>query len=140
MHFVTTQLKMALQQIFENVGAKISDVRAAVNRWAASIDVDVVRCRIPRPEFLKLSRVGIKKRSAISMNENDGVVEQRSASHHYANLPSLLSSCSTVAIAIAAMPSPRPIAPSRSFVVALMLIRNSVAPIACAIFFRIAGI
>jgi hypothetical protein len=61
MHFVTTQLKMALQQIFENVGAKISDVRAAVNRWAARIDADVVRRRIPRPEFLNLSRVGIKK-------------------------------------------------------------------------------
>jgi len=74
------------------------------------------------------------------MNENDGVVEQRNASHHYSNIPSLLYSCSTVAIAIAAMPSPRPIAPSCSFVVALMLMRDSVAPIACAIFFRIAGI
>src|ERR1700686_1021394 len=61
MHFVTTQLKMALQKIFENVGAKISDVCAAVNGWAARIDVDVGRCRIPRPEFLKVSRVGIKK-------------------------------------------------------------------------------
>ena len=61
MYLATAQLKMALQQIFENVGAKISDVRAAVNRWAARIDVDVVRCWIPRVEFLKLSRVGVKK-------------------------------------------------------------------------------
>jgi len=78
MHLVTTQLEMTLEQIFEDVSAKISDVRAAVNRWAASVDVDVVRCRIPRPEFLELSRVRIKKAECHFYRWSEGVLEQSS--------------------------------------------------------------
>ena len=70
--------------------------------------------RIERLKFLELPRVGVEE-----------------ANRHY--------SISTVATAIAAIPSPRPIAPSPSFVVALMLTRAVSRWSAAAIFSRMAG-
>src|SRR5258708_505964 len=59
--FVTAQLKMTLQQIFEDVGAKISNVRAAVNGRPASVHVDLARSGVARLELFELSRVSVKK-------------------------------------------------------------------------------
>src|SRR5713101_10031284 len=99
MHLVSTQLEMSLEQIFEDIGPEISDVRPAVNGRPACVDADLAFGGIARLKFFNLARVSIKK-----------------AQWHY--------SCSTVAIAIAAMPSPRPIAPRPSLVVALMPTRD----------------
>jgi hypothetical protein len=52
---------MALQQIFEDIGAKISDVRAAVNCRPASVDTDRARGGIARFELFELTGVCIKK-------------------------------------------------------------------------------
>jgi len=61
MHLVTAQLEMALEQIFEDVGAEISDVRPAVNGWAACVDTDRTFGGIARFELFDLARVGVKK-------------------------------------------------------------------------------
>ncbi len=58
MHCVTAQLKVALEQILEDIRTKISDVRAAVDRWATGVDVDLASSEISRLEVLKLARVG----------------------------------------------------------------------------------
>src|SRR6266478_7163222 len=70
--FVTAQLEMTLQQIFENIGAKISNMRAAVNGRPTSVDVDLVRqpdglvpwrarSGVAGLELFELSRVGVKE-------------------------------------------------------------------------------
>ena len=61
MHFEAAHFEVPLQQIFENVGAKISDVSAAVNRRPAGVDVDLAILRVARLKFFDLARVGIKK-------------------------------------------------------------------------------
>jgi hypothetical protein len=52
---------MALKQIFEDVGAKISNVRPAVNGRPARVHPDGTRSGIARFEFLNFARVGIEK-------------------------------------------------------------------------------
>jgi hypothetical protein len=52
---------MSLEQIFEGVGTKISDVRPTVNGWPASVDADLAPSRIARLELFELSRVGVKE-------------------------------------------------------------------------------
>ena len=59
MDFEAARFEMPLQQIFENVRAKISDVGMAINRWPASVHRDVGR--IARGELLQLPRVGVKQ-------------------------------------------------------------------------------
>ena len=61
MHLVTAQLQMALKQIFEDVGAKIPDVCAAVDGWSASVHADRPCAGIARLEFFDLTRVGVKE-------------------------------------------------------------------------------
>ncbi len=61
MHFVTAQFEMPLKQIFEDIGAKISNVRPAVNGWPACVDADLAFGGIARFEFFDLARVGVKK-------------------------------------------------------------------------------
>jgi hypothetical protein len=51
---------MPLQQIFENIGAKIPDVRMAVNGWPAGVHLHRATIRIERMELLDLARVGIE--------------------------------------------------------------------------------
>ena len=58
LNLVTAGLEMSLQQIFEDVGAKISDVRVTVNRRSAG--VHLYRGRFQRREFFDLARVGIE--------------------------------------------------------------------------------
>ena len=53
MNLVTAQLEMSLQQIFENVGAKISDVREAVDRRPAGVHFHRVRSPIERPKLFE---------------------------------------------------------------------------------------
>src|SRR5437588_2518772 len=43
MNSESARFEMALEQILENVGAKISDVGVAVNRRPACVDVDLAR-------------------------------------------------------------------------------------------------
>src|SRR6476469_6340323 len=105
---------MPLEQIFEKVGAKIPDMGVAVDRRAARVHLHLTSRRVERLELLD--------RAGVSIEE---------ANRHY--------SISTVATASAAIPSPRPIAPSPSFVVALMLTRAGSRRSAAAIFSRIAG-
>ena len=45
---------MPLQQIFEDVGAKISDVRVVVDRRTARVHLHVATRRIERPKFFEL--------------------------------------------------------------------------------------
>src|SRR6266404_7366342 len=70
--FVAAQLEVTLQQIFENIGAKISNMRAAVNGRPTSVDVDLVRgpaglvswrarSGVARFELFALSRIGVKE-------------------------------------------------------------------------------
>jgi hypothetical protein len=61
MYFVAAQLKVPLKQIFEDIRAKISNVRPAVNGRAARVHFDRTRRRIARLEFLNLARVGVKE-------------------------------------------------------------------------------
>ena len=61
MHLVTAQFEMALKQIFEDIGAKISNVRAAVNRRSAGVHTDLARTRIARLEFFDFARVSVKE-------------------------------------------------------------------------------
>src|SRR6266516_3867176 len=60
-HLVTAKLKMQLKQIFKDIGAKISNVRPAVNSRATSVDLDGARSRIEWLEFFEFTRVGIEK-------------------------------------------------------------------------------
>ena len=62
---ITARLEMPLEQIFENIGAKISDVRAAVNSRPAGVHLHRTTIRIERTELLDFARIGIKKRIAI---------------------------------------------------------------------------
>ena len=61
MHLVASQLEMALEQVFEDISAEISNVCAAVNSRAASVDVDLALRWIARLKFFDLARIGIKK-------------------------------------------------------------------------------
>src|SRR5881409_160431 len=61
MHLVTAQLKMPLKQIFKDIGAKISNVRPAVNSRPTSVDLNGTRSRIERLEFFEFARVSVKK-------------------------------------------------------------------------------
>ena len=58
---VTARFEMPLQQIFENIGAKIPDVRVAVNGRPAGVHLHRATVRIERTELLDLARVGIEK-------------------------------------------------------------------------------
>ena len=57
---VTARFEMPLQQVFENIGAKIPDVRVAVNGWPAGVHLHRATIRIERMELLDLARVGIE--------------------------------------------------------------------------------
>src|SRR2546430_5033636 len=61
LNFESARLEMALKQIFENVGAKISDVGAAVNRRPTGVDVDLAILCVARLKFFDLARVGVKE-------------------------------------------------------------------------------
>ena len=52
---------MPLEQILENVGAKISDVRAAVDRRPAGVHLHRATGRIERPELFELAGVGVEE-------------------------------------------------------------------------------
>ena len=60
-HLVAAQLEMPLEQIFKDVGAKISDMRPAINGRSASVDFDRARGGVSRLEFFDLARVGVKE-------------------------------------------------------------------------------
>src|SRR5436190_7870658 len=111
---------MPLEQILKKVGPKISKMGEIVNGWPAGIDFHFASGRIERMELFGSPRIGVEE-----LQGHQFVV-------------------STVAIAIATMPSPRPIAPNPSLVVALMLIcemsRLSARAIACFIAFRCGAI
>jgi hypothetical protein len=51
----SARFEMALEQVFEDVSAKISDVRAAVNRRPTGVNVDLVRSGIARSELFEFS-------------------------------------------------------------------------------------
>ena len=61
MHLVAAQFQVPLKQIFEDVGAEISNMRPAVNGWPARVHSDWTRSRIAWLEFLNLARVGVKE-------------------------------------------------------------------------------
>ena len=61
MHLVTAQLEMTLEQIFKNVGPKISYVRPTINRRPASVDTDGAVDGVARLELFDLTRVRVKK-------------------------------------------------------------------------------
>ena len=58
---VTAHFEMSLEQILENIGAKISDVRVAVNGWPAGVHLHRATIRIERTELLDFTRIGIEK-------------------------------------------------------------------------------
>ena len=60
MNLVTAQLEMSLQQIFEDVGAIISDVGETVNRRPAGVHSDQL-VRRQRTKLFDFARVSIKK-------------------------------------------------------------------------------
>jgi hypothetical protein len=55
MHLVAAQLEVSLKQILEDIRTKISDVRAAVDRWSAGVNVDLASGWIARLEILELA-------------------------------------------------------------------------------------
>src|SRR5262245_66229245 len=61
MHVVAPQFQVPLKQIFEDVGAKISNVRPAINGRPACVHSDWTRRRISRLEFLNFARVSIEE-------------------------------------------------------------------------------
>ncbi len=61
MHLVTAQLQMALEQILEDIGAKISDVRVAVDRRSARVDADLAPLGSSGSNSSILPRVGVKE-------------------------------------------------------------------------------
>ena len=61
MHVVTAQLELSLKQVFEDIGAEVSDVRTAINGRPAGVHEDRARSRIARLEFFEFARVGVKK-------------------------------------------------------------------------------
>jgi hypothetical protein len=52
---------MPLEQIFEDIGAKISNVRPTVNGRPARVDADLAFGGIAGFEFFDLARIGVKK-------------------------------------------------------------------------------
>src|SRR5207237_2820003 len=56
---IAPRLQMPLQQIFENVSAKVADMSPAVNGRSASVDGNIRR--IERNEFAHFPGVGIKE-------------------------------------------------------------------------------
>jgi hypothetical protein len=52
---------VSLEQIFEDIGPEISDVRPAINGRPTGIDADLAFGGIARLKFFDLARVGIKK-------------------------------------------------------------------------------
>src|SRR6476660_4375996 len=56
-----TRFEMALEQVFKYIGAKISDLRVAINGWPALVHFHFATSRIERAEFLGPSRISIKK-------------------------------------------------------------------------------
>src|SRR5207247_1497663 len=61
MHLVAAQFQVPLKQIFEDVGAEISNVRPAINGRPARVHSDWSRRRTAWLEFLNFARVGIKE-------------------------------------------------------------------------------
>src|SRR4029077_19837458 len=128
-------LEVPLQGVFENVSAKIPDMRAAVNGWSAGVHADRSQGLIAGLKFFDLARVGIKKTRCHQRGRDGPPGRPLRLRRARRSRPT-----STVAIAIVAISSPRPIGPSRSLVVALMLMIESATPIAAAIFSRMAEI
>jgi len=60
-HLVAAQFQVPLKQIFEDVGAKIPNMRAAVNGWPARVHSDWTPADIAWLELLNFARVGIEK-------------------------------------------------------------------------------
>ena len=60
-HFVTAQFEVPLEQIFEDIRTKISDMCTAVDRRPTGIDVDLASGCVTRLEILELTRVSVKK-------------------------------------------------------------------------------
>jgi len=61
MQLVAAKFQVPLKQIFEDIGAEISNVRAAVNGRSASVDADSARGWIARLEFFEFARVSVKE-------------------------------------------------------------------------------
>ena len=61
MHLVTAQFEMSLEQIFEDIRPKISDMCAAVDGRSTSVDTNLSFSGIARLKFFELTRVSIKK-------------------------------------------------------------------------------
>jgi hypothetical protein len=70
---------MTLQQIFEDISTKVSDVCAAINRGPARVHADLAGSWIARLELFKLPRVGVEKANRHCYRWSDGVVERWSS-------------------------------------------------------------
>src|ERR1041385_2277541 len=57
MHFIAAQFEVPLEQILENIGAEISNMRPTVNRRSTRVDRDWTRGRIARLEFFNFARI-----------------------------------------------------------------------------------
>ena len=61
LHLVAARLKVPLEQVLEDVSAKVSDVRVVINRGAAGVHLHPLPGGIERREIFGLARVGIEK-------------------------------------------------------------------------------
>src|SRR5215831_3659415 len=66
---------MPLKQLFENIGAEISNVRPAVNGRAARVHSDWTRARIAWLEFLNFARVCIEEAKSHAWHGSGGSPE-----------------------------------------------------------------
>ena len=60
-YLVTAQFEVPLEQIFEDIGTKIPDMCAAVDRRPTGVNVDLASGCVSRLESLEFSRVSVKK-------------------------------------------------------------------------------
>ena len=123
MDVVAARFEMTLEQVLENVRAEIADVRVAVDGRPAGVDFDGVAVMVERRELFELARVRIIEARG---HEKDQRPVTGTAGAVSGSISA--SSRSTLAIAIAAMPSARPRKPSFSLVVALTLTRPTGKP------------
>ena len=73
MHFEAAHFEVPLQQIFENVGAKISNVRVAINRRSAGVHRDIRR--VTRGELLQRAGVSVEEMESHLSKRCNGVMK-----------------------------------------------------------------
>ena len=66
MHVETARFQVTLQQVFKDVGAKISDVREAVNGRSAGVEFYRAPARVERRELFELARVRVERRGGMN--------------------------------------------------------------------------